>query len=98
MNKQQKSYNQRFPYGRDSWKFAGQGQRKLIDTFIKGGLSAEQFEKALIFSCSMSTELSLEPTPPYNVVEIPAEIVEHIYRMGWDDARDAAREVVAHEL
>lgn len=77
MNKQQKSYNQRFPYGRDSWRFMK--PRKLALWEITGELSL----------ASMST---------YDAVEITAEIVEQIYRMGWDDARDAAREVVAHEL
>ena len=77
MNKQQQKFNQRFPYGKDSWKFAKPRQP---------------------FSWSASGELSLASTPPYDAVEIPAEIVEKIYRMGWDDARDAAREVVAHEL
>ena len=73
MNKQQQRFNQRFPYGRDSWRFMKPRQP---------------------FSWSTSSELSLAFTPTYDTVEIPAEIVEHIYKMGWEDAITAAKEAI----
>ena len=72
MNKQQQRFNQRFPCGRDSWKFA----RPVRLTSFTGG------------------EFSFAPTPTCDFVEIPAEIVEHIYKMGWNDAMQVTREVL----
>lgn len=77
MNKQQQRFNQRFPYGRDSWRFAKARQ---------------------MLSWSIGGELSLDTLPPYDAVEIPAEIVEHIYKMGWEDAKSLAREIMTDEL
>ena len=76
MNKQQQHFNQRFPYGRDSWRFAKARQ---------------------MLSWSIGGELSLDTLPPYDAVEIPAEIVEHIYKMGWEDALRAAKDVISEE-
>ena len=76
MNKQQQYFNRRFPYGRESWKFA---------------------KPSKVFAWYTSSELSLASSPSYDAVEIPAEIVEHIYKMGWEDAKSAAIEVT-HEL
>jgi hypothetical protein len=72
MTRQQQRFNQRFPYGRDSWKFA----RPVRITTFTGG------------------EFSLAPSPTYDTVEIPAEIVEHIYKMGWGDAMQDIREML----
>lgn len=76
MNKQQQHFNQRFPYGRDSWMFM-KSRRPLSVTEIG--------------------ELSLASTPTYDTVEIPAEIVEHIYKKGWEDALRAAKNVISEE-
>lgn len=69
MNKQQRHYNNRYPYGRDSWKFA----------------------KSQRLSYYYSPEL---PSIPNSYVEIPAEIVEKIYKQGWEDAIIAAKEAI----
>lgn len=74
--KQQQRFNQRFPYGRGSWKFAKPRQ---------------------LCSWVTSSELSLASTPTYDTVEIPAEIVEHIYKMGWEDAMRVAKDVISEE-
>jgi hypothetical protein len=42
-------------------------------------------------------ELELADTPTFDAVEIPAEIVEHIYKMGWEDAMQVAKDVISEE-
>lgn len=76
MNKQQEKFNQRFPYGRDSWKFA---------------------KPSKVFAWYTNSELILESSPTHDAVDIPAEIVEHIYKMGWEDALRAAKDVSSEE-
>lgn len=42
-------------------------------------------------------ELRLSDMPTFDAVEIPAGIVEHIYKMGWEDAIHTARDVISEE-
>ena len=72
-------------------------QQRFNQRFPYGRDSLKFMKPKRSLSVTEIGELELADTPTFDAVDIPAELVEHIYKMGWEDAMRVAKDVISEE-